>query len=96
LKTIAAIANMTPTAFCSFYKKRTGKSFTGFLNEIRVGHACKLLGDFELTISDVCYRTGYQNFTNFNTFFKKITNKTPSEYRKELMDLDKVERPPIF
>lgn len=88
LATIAKIANMTPPAFCSFFKKRTGKSFTGFLNKLRIGHACKLLGDMDLTIADVCYNSGYQNFTHFNAFFKKITSKTPSEYRKELISID--------
>ncbi|MDH7459719.1 AraC family transcriptional regulator [Chitinophagaceae bacterium 26-R-25] len=88
LATIAKIANMTPPAFCSFFKKRTGKSFTGFLNELRIGHACKLLGDLDLTVADVCYHSGYRNFTHFNDFFKKITAKTPSEYRKELMSID--------
>ncbi|NLR60659.1 AraC family transcriptional regulator [Chitinophaga polysaccharea] len=88
LSTIAKIANMTPPAFCGFFKKRTGKSFTGFLNELRIGHACKLLGDLDLTIADICYNSGYRNFTHFNDFFKKITAKTPSEYRKELMSIE--------
>lgn len=84
LSEIATVANLTPPAFCNFFKKRTQKSFFGFLNELRIGHACKLLHDEELTIADVCYKSGYQNFTNFNKFFKQKTNKTPTEYRKEL------------
>lgn len=83
LNTISSIANMTPPAFCSFFKMRTQMSFTRFLNEIRIGHACKLLQNLELPISVVCYNSGYQNFTNFNKFFKKIVGKTPSEYRNE-------------
>ncbi|MCU7552240.1 AraC family transcriptional regulator [Chitinophagaceae bacterium LB-8] len=84
LPTIAQIANMTPPAFCSFFKKRTGKSFTGFLNELRIGHACKLLRDFDLTIADVCFSSGFQSFAHFNDSFKKKTQRTPSEYRREL------------
>jgi YesN/AraC family two-component response regulator len=83
LKQIASVANLTPPAFCNFFKKRTFKSFSVFLNELRVGHACKLLNNFELSIADVCFQSGYQNMTNFNNFFKKITKKTPSQYRKE-------------
>lgn len=83
LANIASVANLTPPAFCSFFKKRTQKSFSNFLNELRVGHACKLLQNQELTIADVCFQSGYQNMTNFNSFFKRITEKTPSEYRKE-------------
>jgi AraC-like DNA-binding protein len=83
LSQIASVANLTPPAFCNFFKKRTQKSFSEFLNELRIGHACKLLQNHELTITDVCFQSGYQNMTNFNNFFKKITKKTPSEYRKE-------------
>jgi YesN/AraC family two-component response regulator len=84
LNEIAAIANITPPAFCTFFKKRTQKSFTRFLNEIRVGHACQLLEKEEISISSVCFESGYQNFANFNKFFKEITGKTPSQYRKEI------------
>ena len=83
LSQIASVANLTPPAFCNFFKKRTQKSFSEFLNELRVGHACKLLQNYELTIADVCFQSGYQNMTNFNNFFKKITKKTPTQYRKE-------------
>lgn len=84
LPQVASVANLTPPAFCNFFKKRTQRSFTEFLNDLRVGHACKLLQNHDLTITDVCFQSGYQNMTNFNNFFKKITKKTPSQYRKEL------------
>ncbi|MBS1602882.1 MAG: helix-turn-helix domain-containing protein [Bacteroidetes bacterium] len=86
LDEIAAVANLSSPAFCNFFKKRTQKSFSRFLNELRVGHACKLLQNHELSISDVGYQSGYQNMTNFNKFFKDITGTTPSQYRKELND----------
>ena len=85
LKTIAEVAHMTPPAFCNFFKKRTQKSFTQFLNELRIGHACKLLRNKKLSISDICYESGFQNFANFNRIFKEITGKTPSVYRKEYL-----------
>lgn len=83
LEEIAAIANLTPPAFCSFFKKRTQKTFTSFLNELRIGHACKLLQNQKLTIAKVCFESGFQNFTNFNKSFKKIIGRTPSDYRRE-------------
>lgn len=88
LDEVSEIANMTPPAFSSFFKKRTQKNFSSFLNEIRIGHACKLLQDPEISISEVCYLSGFQNFTNFNKFFKHFTGKVPREYRKDCMDLD--------
>ena len=39
----AEIANMSETAFCRYFKTRTLKTFTRFLNEIRIAYACKLL-----------------------------------------------------
>ncbi|WP_290790119.1 AraC family transcriptional regulator [Flavihumibacter sp. UBA7668] len=85
LSDVSRVANLTPPAFCNFFKKRTQKSFTRFLNDIRIGHACQLLNDESLSISTVCYESGYQNFANFNKFFKDITGKTPTQYRKELL-----------
>ncbi|WPU92211.1 AraC family transcriptional regulator [Mucilaginibacter sabulilitoris] len=87
LNEIAEIANMTPPAFSGFFKKRTQKCFSSFLNEIRIGHACKLLQDLEIPISEICYLSGFQNFTNFNKFFKHFTGKIPREYRKHCIDL---------
>jgi AraC-like DNA-binding protein len=87
LAQIASVANLTPPAFCNFFKKRTLKPFSGFLNELRIGHACKLLNNMELSIADVCFQSGYENMTNFNNFFKKITKKTPSQYRKECCEI---------
>lgn len=84
LQTAAELLNMTPNAFCRFFKRHTQKSFTRFVNEMRIGHSCKLLMDRTQSISEVCYDSGYQNLTNFNKFFKLIMKKSPREYRKEM------------
>ncbi len=74
--------NMSVSAFCKFYKKRTGKTFTQTLNEIRVGHACKLFIDKGLSVAEVCYQSGFNNLSYFHRIFKKITHFAPLEYRK--------------
>ncbi len=84
LQEVAELCNMSPNAFCRFFKSRSQKSLTHFLNELRIGHACKLLQDENYSIADVCYECGYNNLTNFNKFFKAIQQTTPSEYRKRL------------
>lgn len=84
LDEVAAIANLAPTAFCRFFKQRTKKTFSGFLNELRVRHACELLNNPEITIAEVSYESGYHNPTNFNRFFKRITGLSPSAFRKKL------------
>jgi len=90
LQEIADIANMTPPAFSSYFRKQTQKCFTTFLNEIRIGHACKLLENPDQSISDICYSSGFQNFTHFNKMFKQFTGKVPREYRKFMFKLDDI------
>jgi len=85
LADIAAIANMTPAAFCKYFKNKTSKTFTFFVNEIRIGYACELLINENLDISTICFQCGFNNFTTFNKNFKHFTNLTPSEYRTRLL-----------
>lgn len=82
--TLIEISNhvsMSPTAFCRFFKKRTGKTFFEFLNEFKIGHACKLLSEKNISISRVCFESGFNNMSHFNEQFKKIVHCTPSEYQ---------------
>lgn len=80
LKTVAGIASMTPQAFSRYFKERTKRTFISFLNEVRIGYACRLLTEQSMTISQICYESGYSNLSNFNRQFKKIKSMTPSEY----------------
>ena len=66
LKEVSDICNMAPNSFCRFFKSRTQKSLTQFLNELRIGHACKLLQNEDYSMADVCYECGYNNTANFN------------------------------
>lgn len=77
---VAKVAHLTEEAFCRYFKIRTGKTYTNFLNEVRVSQACKLLIDKDLSIQDICYQSGFTNLSNFNRAFKKVTGKTPSKY----------------
>jgi AraC-like DNA-binding protein len=84
LEDAAHIAHMTPTAFCRYFKSRTQKTFANFVNEVRIGYACKLLCDEELNISEVCYRAGFYNPTNFNKNFKLFKQMSPTDFRNSL------------
>lgn len=85
LEAAADVANMTANAFSRYFKKQTQKNFSNFVNEIRVGHACKLLQKKDLNITQVCYESGFLSITNFNKFFKRLTGKSPLEYRKQII-----------
>ncbi|MGB5420057.1 AraC family transcriptional regulator [Algibacter sp.] len=84
LTEIADIACMTTNSFCRFFKKMTNKSFTEFLNEVRVRNASRLLVQEDLPISEICYSVGYKSIPNFNKQFKQIMTSTPKEYRYSL------------
>lgn len=81
LEEVAAKANMTKTAFCKYFKTRTGKTFSGFLNGIRVNNACKALLESDESIATIGYQTGFNNLSNFNRIFKSVTGTTPKGYR---------------
>jgi AraC-like DNA-binding protein len=85
LNTIADVANMNTFAFCRFFKARTQKSFTQFVNETRIGYACKLLANKDHSITDIAYECGFNNVSNFNRFFKVIKKASPREYRNQIL-----------
>ena len=85
LEEIAAVANISPNSFCRYFKSRTRKTYSQFLIEIRVGQACKLLIENNLSIKQLCYESGFNNFTSFHKYFKLITGKSPLTYQKEFM-----------
>lgn len=85
LEEIAGVANMTPQAFCKYFKERTHKTFIEFVNEVRIGHACKLLFEDNYNILQICYESGFNNLSNFNRQFKKFTSLSPIEYRKKVL-----------
>lgn len=80
LDTVADLAGMTPSAFCRYFKTRANKTFSDFVAEVRVGHACKLLIDGSLSVTQVSYDSGYRTLSNFNRQFKEVTGQTPSSY----------------
>jgi AraC-like DNA-binding protein len=81
LKEAAAQANLTPEAFCKYFKTRTRKTYISFLNEIRVNHACRLLAE-DKSIATICYDCGFTNLSNFNRIFRKLKQLSPGEWRK--------------
>lgn len=84
LEEISEKANMTVPAFCRYFKKTTGKTFTKLVNEYRVVHATKLLSESNMSIADVAFECGFNNFSHFNKLFKEFTGKSASKYRAEL------------
>jgi transcriptional regulator GlxA family with amidase domain len=85
LEELAEVANISPNSFCRYFKSRTRKTYSQFLIELRVGHACKLLIENNQCIKRLCYESGFNNFTSFHKYFKMITGKSPLVYQKEFV-----------
>jgi AraC-like DNA-binding protein len=80
---VAKKAHMTKGAFCRSIRKNTGKTFAESLIEIRIGHVCRMLLDTSANVSEIAYRTGYQNIHHFHRSFRRLKGCTPKEYREQ-------------
>ena len=85
LEDIADKAAMNPSAFCRYFKRQTGKSFIRYVNDMRVGYACKLLMNKKLNISQIAFDAGFESVNHFNRTFKTITSYTPTEYQHNIL-----------
>lgn len=82
LREIAAIAHMSHHSFCRFFKSQTGKTYSKFVIELRVAYACKLLIENHLCLKQLCFESGFNNFTSFHKYFKMITGLSPLLYKR--------------
>lgn len=80
LDDVANTANLTPGAFCRFFRQHTRKTFSTLLNEVRIAHACRHLRESKQTISQIALNSGYTNLSNFNRQFKNVMGMSPSKY----------------
>lgn len=85
LEEIASVANISPNSFCRYFKSQMRKTYSQFLIELKVEHACKLLIENKVIIKQLCYESGFNNFASFHKSFKMITGKTPLKYQKEFI-----------
>ncbi len=83
LESAAKVANLSKTAFCRFMKSKTNKTFSEFLNEMRINYAKKLLVDGKLSMAQIAYECGFNSPSYFNKQFKSYTGHTPQEVKKQ-------------
>jgi AraC-like DNA-binding protein len=81
---VADCAHLSPGAFSRFFKLRTGKTLPQYVNELRVGRACRLLANEAAKVTDIAHECGFENLANFNRHFLKITGMPPRAYRERL------------
>jgi AraC-like DNA-binding protein len=83
---VAHEAHLSEGAFSRFFKLRTGKTLPQFVNELRIGRACRLLADGEAKITDVALECGFSSLANFNRRFLEITGFSPRNYRRQFRE----------
>ena len=83
LEQLANLVSMTPTAFSRFFKLRTGKTFSEYIIDIRLGHAARLLLDTTDSVSEICWDCGFNTLSNFNRLFRKRKGCSPTEFREK-------------
>jgi AraC-like DNA-binding protein len=84
LEQVAEKANLSKEAFCRFFKLRTRKTFTQYLQQLRIAEAQKLLIETDLGIAEIAYRVGFENLSYFNRSFKNLCNQSPRDFRSKL------------
>ncbi|WP_054955468.1 AraC family transcriptional regulator [Paenibacillus dakarensis] len=83
LNTLCGISNLSRSTFCNLFKEWTGKTFNRYVTDLRILQAMSLLKQPELSVTDVCYSTGFNELSYFCRIFKKYTGISPTEFRKQ-------------
>lgn len=82
---IATVANMSPHSFCRYFKSRTRKTYSQFVNDIKVGQACRHLIENKISVKQICFESGFHNFASFHKYFRLGTGKSPLQYQKQFL-----------
>lgn len=85
LQEIASMLNMSNVSFSRYFKHHTRKTFSEYVTEIRISHACSLLMQDNESISQISYASGFDNLSNFYRHFRRITGVIPKDYRKRFL-----------
>ncbi len=80
---LARLAHLSLGAFSRFFHSRTGKTVPEYINEVRIGRACRMLAEDAGNITDIAMDCGYRNLANFNRRFREVVGTTPSAYRQK-------------
>lgn len=85
LSEAAQIAEMNENAFSRYFSQRTRKTFSEFIQELRLKKAAKLLVENSMTVTEICYDCGYSNISNFNRQFLNHYQMNPLKYKKAFL-----------
>ena len=78
---VAELAGMSVSTFTRFFRRHTGCTFVQYQNRLRINEACELLMCSTLSVTEICYRVGFNNLSNFNRQFLSSKSMPPSKFR---------------
>ncbi len=81
---VAKLIHMSEGALSRFFRGHMGKTFPAFLNDLRVGRACRLLAETEMNVTEVALSCGYRNISNFNRQFQRLKRVSPRQFRRQM------------
>jgi AraC-like DNA-binding protein len=79
---LAQLAGQSVSAFSRYFRRHTGLPFVQYVNRMRINLACQLLTDDELSVTDICFKAGFNNLSNFNRQFLAVKGMAPSKFRR--------------
>jgi len=85
---VARLASLSEGAFSRFFRLHSGRTFPEFVNQLRVGRACRLLAESGQKITDIAFACGFSNLSNFNRQFQRMKRMTPREFVRQVTRLD--------
>lgn len=85
LEKAATAANMTPPAFCKYFKRMTRKTFLEAVTDYRIDFATRQLINTEKSIAAIGFESGFNDLSNFHKTFRQRTHHSPLEYRKKFL-----------
>lgn len=83
LNDIASEVGMNRSAFCSYFKRCKGMTFSQFVTQYRLNTACDLLKLSSKEVSEICYLVGFNDVPHFVRVFTKNIGLPPTQYRKK-------------
>jgi len=91
LEQISAQVRMSKSSFSHFFRRATGKTFTDFVNEVRLSRVAKMLVETDLDVSQIAYTVGFSTLSHFNALFRKVHGCSPRAYRRRVTPHSKSE-----
>lgn len=81
---VARLAHLSQGAFSRFFRAALRRTFPEFVNELRIGRACRLLTESEMPVTEIALACGYTNLSNFNRQFLRLKRLTPRDFRRAI------------